>query len=255
VVADNAGCVEQVLALVPPGPHSRLVVTTRLRLVCLAAHHDVRELVLEPLRSEASGALLQRIVGAERLTGPAQRALLRWCGGWPLLLRLAAAQLAFRPSQSVTTFVHELEESSSGHVLHGDARSVEDALAGAHAGLTADAARLFERLALHDGTICVHVAAVAAGSTVRGVRRLLDELTARHLLVETSSGHFGLHEVVARFGRRLAGQQEWTPPTYGYLLDGAWVCQDCAPRPEPVRRTEISIPVEVARQVEAPVLG
>jgi DNA-binding SARP family transcriptional activator len=226
VVADNAQSVEQVLALVPPGSRSQLVVTTRLRLVSLAAHHAVREIMLEPLDRAVTADLLRQLVGAQRLACPATEALVDWCGGWPLLVRHVGAKLAARPSQLVTTFVGEVERSTDAS-LSDDPRSVEAALSSVHASLSPPAARLFERLALHSGVICLHLAAVAAGSNVHRVRRLLDELVGVHLLVETGSGEFRLHDVVARFGRRLACEEEWTAPTWSdtdALLTG---CLDC----------------------------
>lgn len=227
VVADNAGSVEQVLALVPPGPESRLVVTTRRRLVPLATHHAVQEIVLAPLDGSVATQLLQQIVGTERLEVPATADLVEWCGGWPLLLRHVGATLAFRPSQPVTTFVRELESARCDAVLQGDPRSVDAALASAHALLSPAAARLFERLALHGGTICLHLSAVAAGTSAHRVRVLLDELVGLHLLVESRSGEFCLHGVVARFGLRLACEEEWTTPTWGDADAVTTGCLEC----------------------------
>ena len=187
VVADNAHSVEQVLALVPPGRQSQLVVTTRLRLVSLAAHHAVREIVLDPLDRAGDHRSARQLVGTSRLAVPATETLVEWCGGWPLLVRHVGAKLAARPSQLVTTFVGEVERSTDAS-LSDDPRSVEAALSSVHASLSPPAARLFERLALHSGVICLHLAAVAAGSNVHRVRRLLDELVGVHLLVETGSG-------------------------------------------------------------------
>jgi DNA-binding SARP family transcriptional activator len=228
VVADNAGTAEQVLALVPPGSSSRLVATSRHRLVSLAAHHEVHEIVLDPLAPEVSTELLLRLVGSERLAaGSASAALVDWCGGWPLLIRHVGATLAFRLSQPVTAFVHELESAAADDVLHGDPRSVHAALASAHGSLSPGAARLFERLALHSGVICLHLASVAAGTTLDRSRRLLDELVGVHLLVESGSGEFRFHDVVARFGRRLAMEQEWTTPTWGDAHDMTPSCLEC----------------------------
>ncbi len=228
VVADNAASVEQVLALVPPGRGSQLVVTTRRRLVSLATHHSVRELMLEPLDAALSTQLLQRILGPERLAdSTSAAALVEWCGGWPLLIRHVGATLAFRPSQPVTAFVGELEGTAGDAVLHGDPRSVDAALSSVHALLSPAAARLFERLALHSGEICLHLAAVAAGTSVHRVRGLLDELVGVHLLVESRSGEFCLHGVVARFGLRLACEQEWTTPTWGDADAVTSGCLEC----------------------------
>jgi DNA-binding SARP family transcriptional activator len=231
VVADDAGSVEQVLALVPPGPESRLVVTTRRRLVSLATHHAVREIVLDPLDAGVTTELLQRLVGAERLAVPATASLVEWCGGWPLLVRHAGATLVFRPSQPINTFVRELEGAAGDVVLQEDQRSVDAALASVHALLSPAAARLFERLALHSGVICLHLAAVAAGTSTHRVRALLDELVAVHLLVESRTGEFGLYDVVARFGRRLACEAEWTTPTWGDADAVTAGCLECCDSP------------------------
>ncbi len=210
VVADDAGSAEQVLAVVPPGPRSRLVVTTRRRLGTLAAHYAVHEVVLAPLDLRVSGGLLDRAVGGERLLGQDSTGLVAWCGGWPLLVRQAGAKLAMRPSQSVAEFAEALEDDALSVDLDGDQRSVDDALGAAYDLLGLDAARLFERIGLVAGDFCLHVAAVVAGTTEHRVRQLLDELLGVRLVVESGSGGFGFHDVVGRFARRLASAQEWT---------------------------------------------
>jgi DNA-binding SARP family transcriptional activator len=243
VVADNAGSPDQVLALVPPGADSRLVVTSRRRLPTLTAHHSVREVVLDPLSDDVTRQLLQRIVGPERLREPAADDLVRWCGGWPLTARHVAAKLASRPSQPVAEFVQELHEYGDGLVLEGDSRSVQSALASVHQHLSPGAARLFGRLGLHAGAICLHLAAAAADTSVGRVRRLLDELVAVHLITETASGRFCFHDVIGRFARQRAREEEWSAPVVPDLVaapsDG---CPDCRGVPAlqvPVRREAI----------------
>lgn len=210
LVAENAGFVEQVLALVPLGPGSRLVVTSRRRLPALAAYHAVREITLEPFDRETSRQLLHRISGARRLDCQATETLVEWCGGWPLLVRQAAARLSFRISQPIADFVHELESRPSP-LLPDDPRSGDDALAAAHASLSPAAGRLFVGLSSLTGPLCLHRAADTAGVSSGRARELLDELTTVHLLAEESSGQFRLDPVVARFGRRLTSAQAGTP--------------------------------------------
>ncbi len=227
VVADNVSSVEQVLALALPSRTGQLVVTARPRLVSLAAHQAMREIILQPLPQAESSELLSRIVGAERLTFPEGSALVQWCGGWPLLIRHVGALLDFRPSQLVPAFVRELEAGAFDAVLHGDPRSVGAALAHSYASLSPAAAQLFERLALNGGACCLPLAAVAAGTSGSRVRRLLDELTGVHFLVETRSGEFRCHDVIARFGHRLACEQEWTALAGGGPDALAAACQAC----------------------------
>ncbi len=214
VVADDAGTVEQVLAVLPSGPGSRLVVTTRRRPIRLSAHHAVHELVLGPLNPQASRDVLSRVLGDHRLDGHDVDPLVTWCGGWPLLLRQVAATLALRPSQSVAGFASELAAELAASPqwvgLDGDPRSVDGALTAAYDLLSPEAARLFERLSLVAGEFCLHRAALTAGASDGRTRALLDELVGLHLVVEGARDGFRYDGVVARFARRLAAAKEWT---------------------------------------------
>ena len=222
VVADDAGTVAQVLAVVPSGPGSRLVVTTRRRPVTLSAHHAVHELVLRPLGPRASRDVLSRVIGQHRLDGQDVAPLVAWCGGWPLLLRQVAARLALRPSQSVAGFVAELAANPRWVGPNGDLRSVDGALTTAYDLLSPDAARLFERLSLVAGEFCLHRAALTAGTSDGRARAMLDELVGLHLVVEDGVDGFRYDGVVARFARRLAAANEWTLPSG---------CPSCGPVP------------------------
>ena len=228
VVADDAGTVSQVLAVVPSGPGSRLVVTTRRRPATLSAHHCVHELVLRPLAPAASRRLLARVVGERRLDGQDLGPLVTWCGGWPLLLRQVAATLALRPSQSVAGFVAGLAAGPQWVGLDGDLRSVDGALAAAYDLLSPDAARLFERLSLVAGEFCLHRAALTAGTSDGRARALLDELVGLHLVVEGDLGGFRYDAVVGRFARRLASEKEWTLAGLDVQPTG---CPACTPAP------------------------
>ncbi len=243
VVADDAGTVEQVLAVVPPGPGSRLVVTTRWRPTTFSAHHAVHELVLRPLGAQASSDLLGRVVGNDRLDGQDVAPLVTWCGGWPLLLRQVAATLALRPSQSVAGFVAGFAANPQWVGLDGDPRSVDGALAATYDLLSPEAARLFERLSLVAGEFCLHRAALTAGTSDGRARALLDELVALHLVVEGALDGFRYDGVVARFARRLAAAKEWT-------LDGFDVppagCPACTTVPRmPLSALPVLEPVSV----------
>ncbi|HWM02970.1 MAG TPA: BTAD domain-containing putative transcriptional regulator, partial [Actinophytocola sp.] len=202
IVADDAGTVEQLLPLVPPTPDSQIVVTTRRRLPGLSTQHAVRELTLEPLPHDAARDLLARILGPDRLRDPAVDDVVRWCGGWPLALRLAGAKLAARPSQPAASFAEELWVADDGLVVDGDPRTVPGALTDALRGLSPAATRLFGRLSRVGTAMSLQLVAAAAEASVRQARELLDELIAAHLIVENRSGRFQFHDLV----RRFAGQ-------------------------------------------------
>ncbi len=221
VVADDAGSVEQLLALVPSGPHARLVATTRRRLVMLSAHHDVREVLLRPLDAAASLALLGRVVGEKRLAREDATGLVAWCGGWPLLLRHAAATLALRPGQSMASLAEELAFGRPEPCRGRAVRGVRLAQAGRRDGCSSGSGCV-------TGEFCLHTAALAAGTTTHRVRLLLDELAGAHLVEEGGAGGFRYDAVVGRFARRLAAAHECT-------LEG-WGLESAAPTAARLRR-------------------
>jgi DNA-binding SARP family transcriptional activator len=212
VIADNADTVEQLLPLVPPEPVSQLVAISRRRLPALAAHHAVQALPIGPLSPQESYDLLSRIVGTQRLADPALGRVLKWCGGWPLAIRLAAALLAARPGQSIASFADELGEQGDGLVLDGDQRSVQAALAGAYRALSPAAAHLFVRLGL-TGKPSFQLRRTAADGQLSQTRRLFDELVSANLIVEAGSDSYQFHEVVHRFARRCGDElNAWRIP-------------------------------------------
>jgi DNA-binding SARP family transcriptional activator len=205
IVADDAGSLAQVLALVPPTPVSQLVATSRRRLVALAAHHAVESFHVDPLTPDATTELLGRVIGRDRLREPAAARVVRWCGGWPLVTRLAGTLLAARPWQSMASFANELDDLAD-LVLEDDPRSVQAALVSAYQALSPAAAHLFGRIGLSPSSLSVRYPARAADPSLRRVRRLLDELVAAHLLVEVGHGRYCLHDVVRRFARQCGAE-------------------------------------------------
>jgi hypothetical protein len=202
IVADDASRVDQVLALVPPTTSSQLVATSRRRLNALAAHHAVQAFNVEPLSPLQTHELLVRIAGAERLNEPEAATVVRWCGGWPLVTRLAGTRLAARPGQSLASFVDELDELAD-QILDEEPRSLRAALVGAHRSLSPAAAYLFGRLGLITSTaVSLHHPTMSTDPSVRRVRRLLDELVAAHLITETGPDRYRIHDVVRRFARQ-----------------------------------------------------
>jgi hypothetical protein len=206
MVADDAATLDQLLALVPPTTSSLLVATSRRRLIALAAHHAVQAFHIEPLSPQATRDLLARIVGPERLREPAAAKVVQWCGGWPLAIRLAGTRLAARPWQSLASFVGELDDLAD-LVLDDDPRSVRAALVSAHKTLSPAAAYLFGRLGLNPSeTLSLQHPTTATDSSMRRVRRLLDELVAAHLIVEVGPDRYRIHDVVRRFARQCGAE-------------------------------------------------
>jgi len=207
LVADDATSVGQLLPLVPPTTESQLVVTSRRRLAVLSAHHAVRQFPLEPLTPADTRELLVRIVGAARMHDAAAAKIVHWCGGWPLAIRHAATLLAARPGQPLASFVDELDELAGNPVLNDDPRSVRAALVSAHTTLSPAAAHLFGQLGLSSSaSIALQLTAANSGSSIRQLRRLFDELTAVHLIVEDGPDRYHIHDVVRRFARHCGAE-------------------------------------------------
>ncbi|MBG6134793.1 AfsR/SARP family transcriptional regulator [Longispora fulva] len=203
LVADDVGSVAQLLPLVPPTPGSLVVATSRRRLTALTAHHAVRTLAIEPLDPGAAYELLCGIVGPERLRGEDATEVVELCGGWPLALRLAGATLAARSRQTLSSFADELRERVDVLSVADDPRTVRAALADAHDSLGPAAGRLFAQLGLVPGSsVCLQLAAAAAGTSVLRARGLLDELISANLVVETGPDRYWFHDMIWRYARR-----------------------------------------------------
>lgn len=96
LILDNAAGEAHVRPLLPPGPGSAVLVTSRRRLVALegAAHLDLTV----PAQEEAL-ELLRRVAGAGRTDAEPEQAaeIVSLCGRLPLAVRIAGARLAARP--------------------------------------------------------------------------------------------------------------------------------------------------------------
>jgi hypothetical protein len=120
-----------------------------------------------------------------------------------LAIRLVGATLIARPRQSLASFVPELRERVDELSIADDPRTVAAALAHTYTGLAAATARLFAQLGLLPGTtVCLQLAAAAAGVSQLRARRLLDELIAANLVIESGQDRYRMHDMVRRYARR-----------------------------------------------------
>jgi DNA-binding SARP family transcriptional activator len=213
VVLDNAGEVADLLPLVPAGAASRLLVTSRSRLVGLAVHHAVHTVDLDVLPPEEAEALLGRALGAGRVAREpaAARRLATLCGGMPLALRIAAARLAARPRQRIEDLAGELAAADrlGALALPGDERSVRAAFTSAYQALSAPAARLFRALSLVPGsTLSGYLAAAVTGQRPGEVNPSLDQLVTAHLLTEVGHDRYRYHDLIHLFARERVAEEE-----------------------------------------------
>ncbi|WP_236005361.1 AfsR/SARP family transcriptional regulator [Amycolatopsis pittospori] len=208
LVLDNAESAGQVRSLLPAGPGSRVLVTSRRRLSGLDAD---RRVSLGALGLEAAERLLGRIVGTPRAEGErfAVRALAGLCGRLPLALRIAGARLQNRPMWTFKDLVDRMsdDERRLGELTAED-RSVEVALRLSYEQLRPAEQRTFGMLGLSPTSEFDRLSVAALlDCSLTEAERHLESLVDASLLQEPASGRYRLHDLVAVYARRLAGQE------------------------------------------------
>lgn len=208
VLLDNATSMVDVLPFVPGPPYSTLVVTSRRRMPGLVAL-GAETLALSPLPEDAALAVMTRIAGVDRVLSDEQAAatLVHICGGLPLAICLAAAQLVARPQRGIGELVWDMRlDGRPLDVLSTDnAMSVRAALSLSYRCLPASTARTFRLLGLHPGPDCgTPVAAAAAGISLAAADQALDQLADLHLVEELPAGRYRFHDLVRDYARELA---------------------------------------------------
>ncbi|MFF2353983.1 BTAD domain-containing putative transcriptional regulator [Kitasatospora sp. NPDC058115] len=213
IVLDNARDAEQVRPLIPGAPGCAVLITSRSRLAGLVAGDGARQLGLDVLGPEESRRLLGDVVGECRVAAEeeAARALVRLCGGLPLAIRIAGANLVSRGT-GIAGYCAELAGGDVLGRLHveGDRRStVRAAFDLSYRALPPAARRMFRLLGLMPGPdLTADGAAALAGADPAAAAGLLAVLADAHLVQERSAGRFGLHDLLRSHARELAGGTE-----------------------------------------------
>ncbi|WP_412540471.1 BTAD domain-containing putative transcriptional regulator [Longispora sp. K20-0274] len=211
VVLDNARSADQVRPLLPSGPGSVALVTSRDRLAGLTALDGARRLTLEAMTPDEALALLGAVIGPERVAADPSAAarLVGLCGRLPLAIRITAAQLAERPQLGLARHVAELEAGDRLAALalpEDDDASVRVVFGHSYTGLKPEAARLFRLLGLVPGPdFGVACAAALAGLDRREAGRLLNILAAAHLIEPRGADRYGFHDLMRLYAADQAG--------------------------------------------------
>ncbi len=214
VVLDNARDADQVRPLLPGSPGCLVLVTSRERLAGLVAHEGARPLALDVLTPAEAHDLLALVLGAERVAAEPEAAaeLVRLCAYLPLALRIAAADLAFRPQRTIAALVAKLAEGNrlAALELSGDERAaVRAAFDLSYAGLTNEARRLFRLLALVPGAdVTAAAAAALAGTTPEQAGGMLERLADAHLLAEPIPDRYAFHDLLRLHAAERADAEE-----------------------------------------------
>ena len=214
VLLDNAIDPDQVRPLLPTGPGSLALITSRRRMAGLIARDGAHRLALGALDPQESVELLTRTLGAGRVaaeSAPTEQ-LADLCAHLPLALRIAAANLLIRPRSLISEFVGRLTAADRLTALEADddrSAAIRGAFELSCAWLTADERRVFRLLGLAPGPDIAHEAAAAlTGLTVEQAERTLDRLAAHHLLDDGDPGRFALHDLLRFYACELAADEE-----------------------------------------------
>ncbi|MGW5722049.1 tetratricopeptide repeat protein [Amycolatopsis sp. NPDC003865] len=208
VVLDNARDAAHVRPLLPAGPGSTAVVTSRDSLAGLVARDGARRIELDVLGGDEAVELLRQLIG-DRIAGPAElEDLAAHCVRLPLALRVAAELVARRGRVGLEDLAderHRLDMLEAGADAETAVRAV---FSWSERHLPPAAIRLFWLLGLHPGQDAGDDALAAlAGVDVRGGRHLLDVLAGAHLVEAAGGNRRRVHDLLRAFARERAHER------------------------------------------------
>jgi tetratricopeptide (TPR) repeat protein len=211
IVLDDARDTAHVRPLIPGSTHCVVLITSRHRLSTLPANGRADLDILEP---DDARALIDRIVGTARVEAEPDAVgdLLRACAGLPLAIRIAAARLIARPTQTIRAFADRLTDARARlDQLQADDLGVRATFAVSYTRLPAytRAARAFRLLGLWSGPdLGAPAASALLGQPQQATEHALDTLIDAQLLQNPAPGRHRLHDLLRVYARERAQQDE-----------------------------------------------
>ncbi|WP_256639486.1 AfsR/SARP family transcriptional regulator [Streptomyces murinus] len=236
LVLDNARDEEHVRPLLPSPGASAAIVTSRQQLHGLAIKEGAELIDLAPLDRQDAIELLETHLSETRMRTavPFIDDLVGYCAGVPLALRIMAARIEQRQPQALGGIVRDLRAECTrlrSLDLRSESMSMRLLLNMSHKRLSAPAARLFWRLAVHPGPT-VSWAAVRAfdpGDSAF-ISDALDDLLRMSLVTEPINERYSLHDLVRVYAAEWAALETAEERTQlierslSFLLHNAWSC-------------------------------
>jgi DNA-binding SARP family transcriptional activator len=215
VLLDNAWNTDQIKHLLPGGPGSMVLVTSRMQLHALVAAYQALPLTLMPLSHTDARSLLARRLGAARTAAEPEAVdrIIRLAGQLPLALANVAARAAYRPQLRLASLADEYEapEHSTLDAFASDedqTLDVRESITRSYRLLDTEAAALFRDLsACPDPMFAASQVADLAGRPERRVRQALSRLTRAHLVAEIGPGRYSWNRLVAAYAVEQAGRR------------------------------------------------
>jgi tetratricopeptide (TPR) repeat protein len=168
-----------------------------------------------------SRALLAGVLGKDAVAAEAAACaeLAQLCGGLPLALRIAAANIATVPGAGIAALVAELAKGDrlAGFAMDGAADSaVTAAFSASYRALKPGNQQVFRSLALIAGPdFTVPAAAAASGLSLVDAGKALKALAAAHLIEQHTADRYRFHDLV----RLYAAHEARTDPEQGSARD------------------------------------
>jgi DNA-binding SARP family transcriptional activator/tetratricopeptide (TPR) repeat protein/DNA-binding XRE family transcriptional regulator len=210
IVLDNAADAAQIRPLLPGSEGCLVLVTSRDRLIGLAAADGARLLELSVLTETEGCRLLESRLGQERAAADprALAELVALAARLPLALAIIGTQAAVRPRLPLAVMAGELRDSSArlDALDTGDpATDVRTVFSWSVAQLSEPTVGLFLLLGLHPGPDLTNAAAASlAGIPAGRTRQALAELVRAHLIDEPAPGRFACHDLLRAYAAEQA---------------------------------------------------
>ncbi|MFC7546033.1 BTAD domain-containing putative transcriptional regulator [Plantactinospora sp. GCM10030261] len=210
IVLDSAASAEEVRPLVPGGPGSALIVSSRAMLTTVpgAEHIEV------PLLTRAdSMALLERIVGVERVVAEPEAAteLAGMCAGLPLALRIVGARIAARRHRRIARLADRMrDERGRLDEMAADGLAVRVSVGIGYQALEPAVRKAFRLLGFLGATdFSGWLAAALTGHSLDTIEELLEQLCDARLvtaMVDPTSQvlRYQMHDLVRLFAHERA---------------------------------------------------
>ncbi|SDE15739.1 AfsR/SARP family transcriptional regulator [Glycomyces harbinensis] len=196
ILLDNAETAGQVLPLLPGGPRSLVIVTSRHRLGDLIARHGAFLLDLEPLTPDEATRLLKSLLRIPRSSDrPELGELARSSGYLPLALRIAAANRA------------------GGHLVvpvgDGPHAALKATFDGSYQSLPDDARHLLRLLGIVPvRSLAVEAATVLADLSASATERAVEQLAHAHMVNRDGRGRLYLHDLIRDYANDLVEAED-----------------------------------------------
>ncbi|WP_198047119.1 tetratricopeptide repeat protein [Kutzneria sp. 744] len=225
IMLDNVAAANEVVPLLPGPPDALVILTTRQRLPGLVAR-GAHALDLGLLPEESARELVLDVLGGHGISAtPADvEPLVHACGGLPLALRLALAQLACRRWSGAGEVARLLAHGRSLDVFQADELSVRTALNLSYQRLSPSAARAFRLVGEYPGAdFACAVAARAIATDHEEAGKELQALVDLHLVEELDVDRYRMHDLIRQYAREKAAAADGVDTTDAATLRmGEW---------------------------------